>query len=35
MGRDITIPNFTGGKRYFQIFSGFAENSRIEAHDTK
>lgn len=26
---------FVGGKRYFQIFSGFAKNSRIEAHDTK
>jgi fermentation-respiration switch protein FrsA (DUF1100 family) len=26
---------FVGGKRYFQIFSDFAKNSRIEAHDTK
>lgn len=26
---------FVGGKRYFEIFSGFAKNSRIEAHDTQ
>ena len=26
---------FVGGKRYFQIFSDFAKNSRIEAHDTR
>ena len=26
---------FTGGKRYFQIFSGFAKNSRIETHDPR
>lgn len=26
---------FVGGKRYFQIFSGFAKNSRIEAHDPR
>ena len=26
---------FVGRKRYFQIFSGFAKNSRIETHDTR
>ena len=26
---------FIGGKKYFQIFSGFAKNSRIEGHNTK
>jgi len=26
---------FIGGKRYFKIFSDFAKNSRIEAHDTQ
>lgn len=26
---------FVGGNRYFQIFSDFAKNSRIEAHDTQ
>ena len=26
---------FIGGKEYFQIFSGFARNSRIEGHNTK
>ena len=26
---------FIGGEGYFQIFSGFAKNSRIEAHDTQ